>query len=125
MRCGVSVRRRCALDRAVSLNKSMMKFHKRAVKGTVLRPVRKYPTFAVKLNLALALVKCWVSRNMAFRLADWLVSFSMFDVALLTGLPVTGEMVPFYDDGVMTDFWGTNAAKSARGRRGGVKAKKC
>jgi len=31
-------------------------------------------------------------------------SFSVFDVALLTGLPVTGERVEFDDDKVMIDF---------------------
>ena len=32
------------------------------------------------------------------------MSFSMFDVTLLTGLPANGEMVQFDDDAVMTDF---------------------
>ena len=32
------------------------------------------------------------------------MSFSVFDVALLTSLPATGEMVTLDDNGVMTDF---------------------
>ena len=99
----VSIKGRCALEQVVSLKKTM-KFHKRAVKGTVLRPILKYPTFAMERSLALALVKCWVPWSRAFRLADRLVSFFVFDAALLTRLPVTGEMVTFYNDGVMTDF---------------------
>ena len=100
---GVSVRGRCALDCVVSLKKSMKKFHKRAVKGTMLRSILKYPTFAMEWNLALALVKCWVSRSMVFRLAGRLVPFFVFDVALLTRLLGTREMESFDDDG-MTDF---------------------
>jgi len=41
----VSVEGRCALERVVSMKKSMIKFHKRTVKGTIMRPMLKYPSF--------------------------------------------------------------------------------
>ena len=72
--------------------------------GTTLRPILKYRSFTMEQNLALALLKCWVPRSKAFRLADRLVPFSVFDVALLTGLPVTGERVDFDDVKLPTDF---------------------
>jgi len=86
------------------MTKEMKKFQKRAVNATVLAPVLKYTKFVMERNLALALVKCWVPQSRAFRLVDWLVPFSVFDVALLIGLPVTGEMVSFQDDGTMTEI---------------------
>ncbi|KAJ8445813.1 hypothetical protein Cgig2_027894 [Carnegiea gigantea] len=55
-------------------------------------------------NLALTLVKAWVSRSKAFRLADRLVPFSIFDVALLIGLPATKERVEFDDDSLMAEY---------------------
>ena len=64
----------------------------------------KYTKFVMEQNLALTLVKCWVLRSRAFRLVDRLVPFSVFDVVLLTGLPTTGEMVLFEDDGTMIEI---------------------
>jgi len=72
--------------------------------GTVLRSILKYRSFTMEHNLALVLVKHWVAHNKGFRLADMLVPFSVFDVALLTGLPATKEMVDFDDDKLTTDF---------------------
>jgi len=33
-----------------------------------------------------------------------LVTFSVFDMALMTGLPTIGQQVDFHEDTVMTDF---------------------
>lgn len=92
------------IDRVVSLNEAMSNVQKEAVTVTVLRPILKYNSFAMERNLALALVKCWVQCSRAFRLVDRLVPFCVFDVALLTKLPATGERVEFDDDKVTTNF---------------------
>ncbi|KAJ8428199.1 LOW QUALITY PROTEIN: hypothetical protein Cgig2_031476 [Carnegiea gigantea] len=101
---GISIRGRCTIKHVVSLNKAMSDVQKEAVMGTVLRPILKYRSFSTELNLALTLVKCWAPHSKAFRLADRLVLFSIFDVALLTGLPATRERVDFDDDKLITDF---------------------
>ncbi|KAJ8422094.1 hypothetical protein Cgig2_000596 [Carnegiea gigantea] len=101
---GVTIREKCTIERVVSLNEAMSDVQKEAVMGTVLRPILKYRSFAMEHNLALTLVKCWVPRSKAFRLVDRLVPISVFDVALLAGLPVTGERLNFDDDKVMTEF---------------------
>ncbi|KAJ8419896.1 hypothetical protein Cgig2_016343 [Carnegiea gigantea] len=104
-KCGsVTIRGRYTIEHVVSLNEAMSDVQKEAVMGTVLRPFLKYRSFAMERNLALALVKCWVPRSKVFWLAGRLVPFSMFDVALLIGLPATGERVDFDDDKLMTDF---------------------
>ncbi|KAJ8423038.1 LOW QUALITY PROTEIN: hypothetical protein Cgig2_002584 [Carnegiea gigantea] len=101
---GVTTRRRSTIERVVSLNEAMSDVQKEAMMGTVLRPILNYRSFAMEQNLALALLKCWVPHSKAFRLADRLVPFSVFDILLLIGLPVTGEWVDFDDDKLMTDF---------------------
>ena len=55
-------------------------------------------------NLALALVKAWVPRRRAFWLGERLVPFSVFDVALLTGMPATGERVSFEEEHVTMEI---------------------
>ena len=49
-----------------------------------------------------ALVKAWVPRRKAFKLAGRLVPFLVYDVALFTGLPVTDKIVEFGDDDLST-----------------------
>jgi len=44
-------------------------------------------------HLTLALIRCWVPRWKAFRIAGRRVLFSVFDVSLFMGLPVTGKKV--------------------------------
>ncbi|KAJ8422410.1 hypothetical protein Cgig2_013230 [Carnegiea gigantea] len=97
-------RGRCTLEGVVSLNERMTVYQREAVMGSVLKPILEYRCFDTKRNLALALVKARVPRSKAFKLVDWLVPFSVFDVALLTGLAATGERVEFDDDSVMTKF---------------------
>ena len=58
----------------------------------------------MKRNLVLALVKCWMSRSKAFRLANQLVSFSVFDVVSITSLPAIAERVEFNDGTLSTEF---------------------
>lgn len=66
--------------------------------GTVFKPILMYCPFAMERKLTLALVNCWVPRSRVFRLADRLDPFSVFDVALLTGLLATWEKVDFSDE---------------------------
>jgi len=68
----------------------MIEYQREAVMGTVLGPILKYCTFEMERNLALALLKAWVPRRKAFRLGNRLVLFSVFDVALMTGLAAVG-----------------------------------
>ena len=56
-------------------------------------------------------MKCWVPCSKAFRLANRLVPFSVFDVALLTDLPAIGEKVEFSNDSYTTEI-----ANMVRGR---------
>ncbi|KAJ8430269.1 hypothetical protein Cgig2_030668 [Carnegiea gigantea] len=100
----VSIRGRCILECIVSMNDRLSDYQREALMGTVLKPILKYHPFAIERNLAPALVKCWVPRSKAFRLADKLVPFSVFDVALLTGLPTTREKVEFLDDNCTTEI---------------------
>ncbi|KAJ8427790.1 hypothetical protein Cgig2_032849 [Carnegiea gigantea] len=55
----------------------------------------------VSTELTAARVKVWVPQRKAFRLAGWLVPFSIYDVAL-SGLPVTGKIVEFGGDNLST-----------------------
>ncbi|KAJ8434095.1 hypothetical protein Cgig2_005774 [Carnegiea gigantea] len=52
----------------------------------------------VPRELRAALVNAWVPRRKAFRLAQRLVPFSVYDVALFIGLLVTGKIVEFGKD---------------------------
>ena len=58
----------------------------------------------MECNLALALVKAWVPRWRAFRLRKRLVLFLVVDVALLTGIPATGEQVNFAEEHETTEI---------------------
>jgi len=100
----VTVKGRCTLDRLVSFNKGLTEYQKEAVRGFVLAPVLKYCSFSMERNLALALVKAWVPRRRAFWLGERLVPFSVFDVALTTGMPATGELVSFEEEHVTTEI---------------------
>ena len=70
----------------------------------MLAPVLKYCSFSMERNLALALVKAWVPRRRAFWLGERLVPFSVFDVALMTGMPATGKPVNFEEEHVTTQI---------------------
>jgi len=101
---GVSISGRCTLEQVVSLNNGMTDYQKQAMIGLVLAPILKYYTFEMERNLALALVKTWVPRSKAFRLGDRLLPSSVFDVALMAGLPTVGQQVDFHEDTLMTEF---------------------
>jgi len=53
-------------------------------------------------ELTTALVKAWVPRRKAFRLAGRPVPFSVYDVALFTGLPMNDKIVEFGEDDLST-----------------------
>ncbi|KAJ8429909.1 LOW QUALITY PROTEIN: hypothetical protein Cgig2_025339 [Carnegiea gigantea] len=61
-------------------------------------PVLKCKPFVMDRHLVHALVKSWVSESKAFRIGRREVPFSVYDVALLTGLPATRKHVIF-DEG--------------------------
>ena len=58
-------------------------------------PVLKYKSFVMDRHLVRALVESWVPESKAFRIGRREVPFSVYDVALLTGLPTTGRHVTF------------------------------
>ncbi|KAJ8432347.1 hypothetical protein Cgig2_021117 [Carnegiea gigantea] len=92
--------------------------------GYVLRPVLEYRTFDMVRNLAFALVETWVPRSKAFMLPDRLVPFSVFDVALLTALPIIGERVKFDDDSVMTKYGKMVRARVQKAKQEDLRKKK-
>jgi len=97
---GVIIRGKCTLERVVSMNKRITEYQREAVKGTVFAPILKYCPFEMEKNLALALVKAWVPRRKAFRVGSRLIPFSIFDVALINGLPAVGQQVNFSEEPV-------------------------
>ncbi|KAJ8428408.1 hypothetical protein Cgig2_024554 [Carnegiea gigantea] len=58
-------------------------------------PVLKYKPFVMDRHLVRTLVESWVPESKAFRIGWREVPFSVYDVALLTGLPATGRHVTF------------------------------
>ncbi|KAJ8425145.1 hypothetical protein Cgig2_032651 [Carnegiea gigantea] len=74
-----------------------------AILGTVLRPVLEYGEMAMERHLTLALIQAWDRRRKAFRIASREVRFTVFDVALFTGLPGTGKKVELDREEVSTE----------------------
>jgi len=95
----VSVRGRCTLDIICVVKKTFEEHHVQAFEGMILKPMLEYKQFAMQMELTIALVMVWVSRRRGFRLTGRVVPMSMFDVALMTGLPATGKIVEFGDKG--------------------------
>ena len=81
------------MKKLVAVNGRMTATQRAAVEGTVLRPCLQYCDIEMERHLTLALIKCWVPRWKAFRIGGRRVPFSVFDVALMTGLPATGRRV--------------------------------
>ncbi|KAJ8430890.1 hypothetical protein Cgig2_003883 [Carnegiea gigantea] len=108
----VSVRGRCTLEKICKFNKMLEPYQKEAIEGTILKPILEYRPFSMQWELTATLVKAWAPRRKAFRLAGRLVPFSVYDVALFTGLPVTGKIVEFGKDDLST----TELAKMVRPR---------
>jgi len=72
------------------VNAGMSNGQREAVMGTVWRPLLQYREIGMERHLILTLIKCWVPPWKAFRIGGKRVPFSVFDVALFMGLPVTG-----------------------------------
>ncbi|KAJ8441116.1 hypothetical protein Cgig2_006945 [Carnegiea gigantea] len=89
----VILRSLCALRKLVMVNAGMSNRQREAVMGTVWRPLLQYREIAMERYLTLALTKCWVPRWKAFWIGGRRVPFSVFDVALFTGLPTMGRRV--------------------------------
>jgi len=98
----ISVRGRYTLKKIYKFNKTLEPYQKEAIKGTILKPILEYRPFSMQRELTAALVKVWVLRRKAFRPAGRLVPFSVYDVALFIGLPVTGKIVEFGEDDLST-----------------------
>ncbi|KAJ8427172.1 hypothetical protein Cgig2_024704 [Carnegiea gigantea] len=79
----VIVRHRCALEA------------KSAIEETVWSLVLKYKPYVMDRHLVRALVELWIPELKAFRICRREIPFSVYDVALLTGLPITGKHVTF------------------------------
>jgi len=99
----MSVRGRCTLDIISAFMKTFQQYHVQALEGTILKPVLHYRQFAMQRELTTVLLMAWVPRRRGFRLAGRVVPFSVFDVALMTGLPATGEIVQFGDEGEVSE----------------------
>ena len=89
----IVLRSRCTLKKLVVVNVRMIATQRAAVEGTVLRPCLEYCDIGMERHLTLALIKCWVPRWKTFRIGGRRVPLSVFDVALMTGLPATGRIV--------------------------------
>ncbi|KAJ8449610.1 hypothetical protein Cgig2_005632 [Carnegiea gigantea] len=96
----VSMRERCTLEKIYKFNKTLEPYQKEVIEGTILKPILEYRPFSMQRELTVAPVKPWVLRRKASRLARRL--FSVYDVALFTGLPVTGKIVEFGEDDLFT-----------------------
>ena len=96
------MRGRCTLDIICAFKKTFQQYHVQALEGTILKPVLQSRQFAMQRELTTALVMAWVPRRRGFRLVGSVVPFSVFDVALITELPATGEIVQFGDKGEAT-----------------------
>ncbi|KAJ8438684.1 hypothetical protein Cgig2_011867 [Carnegiea gigantea] len=58
-------------------------------------PVVKYKPFAMDRHPVRALIECWNSNTKSFKLRRREVPFSVYNVALIMGLPVYGKSVSF------------------------------
>ncbi|KAJ8421626.1 hypothetical protein Cgig2_021770 [Carnegiea gigantea] len=91
----VVLRHQCTLEVVCSLNVELEEVQKSAVEGTVWRPVLKYRPFVMDRHLVQALVECWNPETKAFKVGSREIPFSVYDMALQTGLPATGKQVTF------------------------------
>jgi len=89
----VVLRSPCTLKKLVAVNARMTVTQRATVEGTALRLCLEYCNIGMDRDLTLALIKCWVLRCKAFRISDRRVPLSVFDVALMTGLPTMGRRV--------------------------------
>jgi len=101
--CDVLLRSRCTLKKLVAVNATVTPLQRATLEGTMLEPFLEYCDIVMERHLTLALIKCWVPRWKAFRIAGRRVPFSVFDVALFTGLPATGRRVELDGEEVESD----------------------
>ncbi|KAJ8432891.1 LOW QUALITY PROTEIN: hypothetical protein Cgig2_014478 [Carnegiea gigantea] len=94
----VVLRSQCTLRTLVGLNGRMTVTQREAVKATVLWPFLEYLELGMERHLTLSLIKCWVPREGRRR-----VPFSVYDVALFTGLPATGRVIELNGDEMSTE----------------------
>ena len=87
------LRSRCTLKKLVAVNARVTPIQRAALEGTMLEPFLQYCDIIMERHLTLALIKCWVPRWKAFRIARRTVPFFVFDVSLFTWLPATGRKV--------------------------------
>ncbi|KAJ8444536.1 LOW QUALITY PROTEIN: hypothetical protein Cgig2_000815 [Carnegiea gigantea] len=85
----------CTLEVVCALSSELEDFHKSTIEETVWNPVLKYKMFVLGSHLVWNLVGSWILETKAFKIGRREVPFSVYDVALLMGLPATGENVTF------------------------------
>ncbi|KAJ8425902.1 hypothetical protein Cgig2_012670 [Carnegiea gigantea] len=98
----ISVRERCMLEKICKFNKTLELDQKEAIERMMLKLILEYRPFSMQRELTAALMKAWVPQRKAFRLVGRLVPFSVYEVALFIGLPVTGKVVEFGEDDLST-----------------------
>ncbi|KAJ8428740.1 hypothetical protein Cgig2_022650 [Carnegiea gigantea] len=91
----IDIRHRCALDAIYALTNELSDIQKEAVRGMVWSLVLEYRTFLMDRQLVQALLQAWNPESKCFKLGQREVSFSHFDVALLTGFPASGKRIAF------------------------------
>ncbi|KAJ8422141.1 hypothetical protein Cgig2_002649 [Carnegiea gigantea] len=92
---GVVLRHQCTLEAVCSLNFELEDFQKSAIEEIVWSPVLKYKPLVIDRHLARALVESWIPETKTIKIDYREVPFSVYDVALLTGLPIAGKQVTF------------------------------
>ncbi|KAJ8423031.1 hypothetical protein Cgig2_021923 [Carnegiea gigantea] len=90
----VVIQHRCTLKAVCALNDKFDDDRKRAIRDTMSSPVLEYRSFVMNGHLVWALIECWNSDTKSFKIRRE-VPFSVYDVTLITGLPVHGKLVSF------------------------------
>ncbi|KAJ8423848.1 hypothetical protein Cgig2_000974 [Carnegiea gigantea] len=91
----VIIRHRCTLEAVCALNNELDDDRKHVVRDTVWRLVLEYRSFTMDEHLVRALIECWNSDTKSFKIRRREVPFSLYNVALITGLPTHGKPVSF------------------------------
>ncbi|KAJ8422510.1 hypothetical protein Cgig2_010631 [Carnegiea gigantea] len=102
----VVIRHRCTLEAVCALNDELDDDRKRAIKDTVWSPVLEYRSFAMDGHPIRALIEHCNSNTKSFKIGRKEVPFSLYDVALITGLLAHGKPVLFQRSEVSVEVEG-------------------
>ncbi|KAJ8426478.1 LOW QUALITY PROTEIN: hypothetical protein Cgig2_010417 [Carnegiea gigantea] len=106
----VVLQSQCTIKKLVTLNAEMTAQQREVVKATALCLFMEYLDIAMERHLMLMLIKCW-----AFNVGGKGVPLSIFEVALLTGLPATKRTIELAKENVRTNV----GHMVGRGTKGG------